>query len=190
MGVVVQFGGQTPLKLALPLERAGVPILGTNPDSIDRAEDRERFSDLIQKLLLQQPRNGTARSGDEAYSIAQDIGYPVIVRPSYVLGGRAMKIIYDESSLRNYIKATVMTSSQYPLLIDQYLRDAIEVDVDAISDGKHVVVAGIMEHVEEAGIHSGDSACSLPPYSLDPEIIDRIRAVSYTHLTLPTNREV
>ena len=175
MGVVVQFGGQTPLKLALPLERAGFPILGTAPDSIDRAEDRERFSTLIQKLQLQQPRNGTARSGDEAYSIAQHIGYPVIVRPSYVLGGRAMQIIYDELSLQNYIKTTVITSSQYPLLIDQYLRDAIEIDVDAISDGNHVVVAGIMEHVEEAGIHSGDSACSLPPYSLDLEIIERIR---------------
>ena len=175
MGVVVQFGGQTPLKLALPLERAGVPIIGTTPDSIDRAEDRERFSALIQKLELQQPRNGTARSGEEAYSIAQHIGYPVIVRPSYVLGGRAMQIIYDESSLRNYIKTTAMTSSQYPLLIDQYLRDAIEIDVDAISDGNHVVVAGIMEHVEEAGIHSGDSACSLPPYSLGPEIIEQIQ---------------
>jgi carbamoyl-phosphate synthase large subunit len=175
MGVVVQFGGQTPLKLALPLERAGVPILGTTPDSIDRAEDRERFSNLIKKLQLQQPVNGTARSGDEAYAIAHQIGYPVIVRPSYVLGGRAMQIVYDEGSLRKYIQMHVMTSSQYPLLIDQYLRDAIEIDVDAISDGTHVVVAGVMEHVEEAGIHSGDSACSLPPFSLGPEIIVRIQ---------------
>lgn len=175
MGVVVQFGGQTPLKLALPLERAGVPILGTTPDSIDRAEDRERFSDLIKKLELRQPQNGTARSGDEAFAIAKEIGYPVIVRPSYVLGGRAMQIVYDEPSLRKYIQTTVMTSSQYPLLIDQYLRDAIEVDVDALSDGTHVVVAGIMEHVEEAGIHSGDSACSLPPYSLCPDIIAQIQ---------------
>ncbi|MDT7041123.1 carbamoyl-phosphate synthase large subunit [Candidatus Nitronereus thalassa] len=175
MGVVVQFGGQTPLKLALPLERAGVPILGTSPDSIDRAEDRERFSDLIKKLHLQQPINGTARSGDEAYAIAKQIGYPVIVRPSYVLGGRAMQIVYDEESLRKYIQTNVMTSSQYPLLIDQYLRDATEVDVDALSDGTHVVVAGIMEHVEEAGIHSGDSACSLPPFSLRSEVISRIR---------------
>ena len=175
MGVVVQFGGQTPLKLALPLERAGVPIFGTTPDSIDRAEDRERFSDLIEKLCLQQPRNGIARSGDEAYAIAEHIGYPIIVRPSYVLGGRAMQIVYDEGSLRKYIQTNVMTSSQYPLLVDQYLRDAIEVDVDAISDGSHVVVAGIMEHVEEAGIHSGDSACSLPPFSLGKDIIERIR---------------
>jgi carbamoyl-phosphate synthase large subunit len=175
MGVVVQFGGQTPLKLALPLERAGVPILGTSPDSIDRAEDRERFSDLIKKLCLRQPINGTARSGDDAYAIAKQIGYPVIVRPSYVLGGRAMQIVYDEDSLRKYIQTNVMTSSQYPLLVDQYLHDAIEVDVDAISDGSHVVVAGIMEHVEEAGIHSGDSACSLPPFSLGHDVISCIR---------------
>lgn len=176
IGVVVQFGGQTPLKLALPLERAGIPILGTSPDSIDRAEDRERFSDLIKKLQLLQPRNGTARSDAEAYAIAQQIGYPVIVRPNYVLGGRAMQIVYDESSLRQYIQLHVMTASQYPLLIDQYLRDAIEIDVDAISDGTHVVVAGVMEHVEEAGIHSGDSACSLPPFSLGPDVITRIQA--------------
>ncbi len=174
MGVVVQFGGQTPLKLALPLERAGVPILGTTPDAIDRAEDRKRFSDLIDTLRLKQPRNGAARSGDEAYAIAREIGYPVIVRPSYVLGGRAMQIVYDEDSLRKYIHTNIMTSSQYPLLIDQYLRDAIEVDVDAISDGSHVVVAGIMEHVEEAGIHSGDSACSLPPHSLESDVVSCI----------------
>ena len=175
MGVVVQFGGQTPLKLALPLARAGIPILGTSPDAIDRAEDRERFSALITTLGLRQPRNGAARSGDEASAVASRIGYPVIVRPSYVLGGRAMQIVYDEPSLRSYVENTVMTADQFPLLIDQYLTDAIEVDVDAVSDGAEVVVAGIMEHVEEAGIHSGDSACSLPPHSLTPELIDRIR---------------
>ncbi len=175
MGVVVQFGGQTPLKLALPLERAGIPILGTSPDAIDRAENRERFSALMTTLGFQQPRNGSAWSGEEAYAIASRIGYPVIVRPSYVLGGRAMQIVYDEQSLRQYIKTNIMTTAQYPLLIDQYLTDAIEVDVDAISDGADVVVAGVMEHVEEAGIHSGDSACSLPPHSLQEELIDRIR---------------
>lgn len=174
-GVVVQFGGQTPLKLALPLARAGIPILGTSPDAIDRAEDRERFSELITLLGLRQPRNGVARSGDEAYAVALRIGYPVIVRPSYVLGGRAMQIVYDEQSLRSYVKNTVMSTDQYPLLIDQYLTDAIEVDVDAVSDRTDVVVAGIMEHVEEAGIHSGDSACSLPPHSLTQGLIDRIR---------------
>ena len=176
MGVVVQFGGQTPLKLALPLERAGIPILGTSPDAIDRAEDRERFSELITALGLWQPRNGVARSGEEACAMASRVGYPVIVRPSYVLGGRAMQIVYDEQSLRQYIKTNIMTTDQYPLLIDQYLTDAIEVDVDAISDGVDVVVAGVMEHVEEAGIHSGDSACSLPPHSLPEDLIDRIRA--------------
>ncbi len=175
MGVVVQFGGQTPLKLALPLARAGIPILGTNPDAIDRAEDRERFSELITTVGLRQPRNGVARSGKEASTVASHIGYPVIVRPSYVLGGRAMQIVYDEQSLQSYVENTVMTADQYPLLIDQYLTDAIEVDVDAVSDGSDVVVAGIMEHVEEAGIHSGDSACSLPPHSLTTELIDRIR---------------
>ena len=175
MGVVVQFGGQTPLKLALPLARAGIPILGTSPDAIDRAEDRERFSELITALGLRQPRNGVARSGEEAFAMASRVGYPVIVRPSYVLGGRAMQIVYDEQSLRQYIKTNIMTTAQYPLLIDQYLTDAIEVDVDAISDGADVVVAGVMEHVEEAGIHSGDSACSLPPHSLPDDLIDRIR---------------
>ena len=175
MGVVVQFGGQTPLKLALPLARAGIPILGTDPDAIDRAEDRERFSALITTLDLRQPRNGVARSGEEAFAVASHIGYPVIVRPSYVLGGRAMQIVYDEQSLRSYVENTVMSTDQYPLLIDQYLTDAIEVDVDAVSDGTDIVVAGIMEHVEEAGIHSGDSACSLPPHSLPPGLIDRIR---------------
>ncbi|MYC26802.1 MAG: carbamoyl-phosphate synthase large subunit [Nitrospira sp. SB0662_bin_26] len=176
MGVVVQFGGQTPLKLALPLARAGIPILGTSPDAIDRAEDRERFSELLTTLGLRQPRNGVARSGEEACAVASRVGYPVIVRPSYVLGGRAMQIVYDEQSLRQYIKTNIMTTDQYPLLIDQYLTDAIEVDVDAVSDGVDVVVAGVMEHVEEAGIHSGDSACSLPPHTLPEDLIDRIRA--------------
>ena len=175
MGVVVQFGGQTPLKLALPLERAGIPILGTTPDAIDQAEDRERFSELIAALGLRQPRNGTARSDDEARAIAAQIGYPVIVRPSYVLGGRAMQIVYDEDSLRLYIARHILTTAQYPLLIDRYLTNAVEVDVDAVADGTDVVVAGIMEHVEEAGIHSGDSACSLPPHSLTADVIDRIR---------------
>ena len=175
MGVVVQFGGQTPLKLALPLARAGIPILGTSPDAIDRAEDRERFSELITTLGLRQPRNGVARSGEEACAVASRVGYPVIVRPSYVLGGRAMQIVYDEQSLRQYIKTNIMTTDQYPLLIDQYLTDAIEVDVYAKSDGVDVVVAGVMEHVEEAGIHSGDSACSLPPHTLPEDLIDRIR---------------
>lgn len=174
-GVVIQFGGQTPLKLALSLEQAGVTILGTSPDSIDRAEDRERFSELLRQLALKHPRNGSARSLEEAVHIAAHVGYPVMARPSYVLGGRAMQIIYDESSLRTYLHSSVASSPRHPVLIDQYLQDAIEVDVDAIADGTHVVVAGIMEHVEEAGIHSGDSACSLPPYTLDSHLVDTIR---------------
>ncbi len=175
MGVVVQFGGQTPLKLALPLERAGIPILGTTPDAIDRAEDRARFSELIAELGLRQPRNGAARSDDEARAVAARIGYPVMVRPSYVLGGRAMQIVYDDDSLRRYIARQMFTAARYPLLIDEYLANAVEVDVDAVADGADVVVAGVMEHVEEAGIHSGDSACSLPPHSLDADVLDRIR---------------
>lgn len=180
VGVVVQFGGQTPLKLALPLERAGIPILGTTPDAIDRAEDRERFSALITALGLRQPRNGTARSDEDACAIAAQIGYPVIVRPSYVLGGRAMQIVYDEDALRLYIARHIVTADQYPLSIDQCLINAIEVDVDAVADGTDVIVAGIMEHVEEAGIHSGDSACSLPPHSLPADVIDRIRTQTVT----------
>jgi carbamoyl-phosphate synthase large subunit len=174
-GVVVQFGGQTPLKLALPLESAGVRILGTSPDSIDLAEDRERFRELLERLHLKQPQSGTARSSDEAKKIAQEIGYPVMVRPSYVLGGRAMEIVYDEKSLHDYITSAVKASSRHPILIDDYLEDASEVDVDAISDGTDIMIGGIMEHIEEAGVHSGDSACSLPPYSLDPKIIREIR---------------
>ncbi len=175
LGVVLQFGGQTPLKLALPLSKAGVRILGTSPDAIDRAEDRERFRDLLNKLGLRQAESGMARSEDEALLVASQIGYPVMARPSYVLGGRSMQIVYDESSLREYMESAVKASPQHPVLIDKYLSDAIEVDADAISDGTHVVVAGIMEHIEEAGVHSGDSACSLPPYSLDRTVVEDIR---------------
>ncbi len=173
-GVIVQFGGQTPLKLAVPLEKAGVKIIGTSPDSIDRAEDRERFKELLEKLGLRQPENGIARSVDEAVLAAAKIKYPVIVRPSYVLGGRAMEICYDEDSLRRYMVNAVKVSPKHPILIDKYLEDAVEVDVDALSDGEKVVIGGIMEHIEEAGVHSGDSACSLPPYSLDRGIINEI----------------
>ncbi len=173
-GVVVQFGGQTPLKLAVPLAQEGVTILGTQPDSIDRAEDRKRFSDLLTQLELQQPANGTAHSSHEAHLIAVNIGYPVIVRPSYVLGGRAMQIIYDSESLDQYLRTTNVNLTTHPLLVDRYLEDAVEIDVDAIADGKDVVVAGIMEHVEMAGIHSGDSACSLPPHSLSKNLIATI----------------
>ncbi|TLY19184.1 MAG: carbamoyl-phosphate synthase large subunit [Nitrospirae bacterium] len=175
LGLVVQFGGQTPLKLALPLEQAGVPILGTSPDAIDRAEDRERFNVLVDKLGLRQPASGIARSFSEAAAIASSISYPVMVRPSYVLGGRAMEIIYDEKSLKSYITRAIQVSPAHPVLIDKYLEDAIEIDVDAVSDGETIVIGGIMEHIEEAGVHSGDSACSLPPYSLTPEIISEIR---------------
>jgi len=174
-GVIVQFGGQTPLKLAIPLEERGVKILGTSPENIDLAEDRERFRDLILKLNLKQPRNGIARSEDEALSIANDIGYPVIVRPSYVLGGRAMEIVYSEKALVKYMNKAVSVSPNHPVLIDEFLKDAKEVDVDAISDGDHVVVAGILEHIEEAGVHSGDSAMVLPPFSIQQEIIDEIK---------------
>jgi carbamoyl-phosphate synthase large subunit len=175
LGVVLQFGGQTPLKLALSLSRAGVTILGTSPDAIDRAEDRERFRELLNKLGLRQAESGTARSVEEALSIAARITYPVMVRPSYVLGGRAMQIVYDEAGLLSYMGSAVKASDKHPVLIDQYLRDAIEIDADAISDGKTVVVAGIMEHIEEAGVHSGDSACSLPPYTLGSATIEEIR---------------
>ena len=175
LGVVLQFGGQTPLKLALPLSKAGVRILGTSPEAIDRAEDRERFRDLLTKLGLRQAESGMARSVDEALQIAAQISYPVMVRPSYVLGGRSMQIVYDESGLLEYMGSAVKASPKHPVLIDKYLSDAIEVDADAISDGTHVVVAGIMEHIEEAGVHSGDSACSLPPYSLDQSVVDEIR---------------
>jgi carbamoyl-phosphate synthase large subunit len=186
MGVVVQFGGQTPLKLALPLERAGVKILGTSPDAIDRAEDRERFRELLNRLGLRQAASGMARSVEESVRIAAGIGYPVMVRPSYVLGGRSMQIVYDETGLLGYMGSAVKASPNHPVLIDKYLEDAIEVDVDAISDGRRVVVAGIMEHIEEAGVHSGDSACSLPPYTLDNGIIEQIRR-DMTALALELN---
>jgi len=171
VGVIVQFGGQTPLKLAQALENAGIPILGTSPDAIDLAEDRERFAALVEKLGLKQPANGIARSRDEAVAVAARIGYPVLMRPSYVLGGRAMEIVDSVQQLDDYIATAVQVSGDSPVLIDQYLRDAIECDVDALSDGEEVVVAGVMQHIEEAGIHSGDSACTLPPYSLPAEII-------------------
>ena len=170
-GVIVQFGGQTPLKLAGALERAGVPILGTTPDAIDLAEDRDRFSKLLKKLKLRQPENGIAYSGAEAKKIAKRIGFPVVIRPSYVLGGRAMEIVKDDQQLERYITEAVVVSGSSPVLIDSYLSNATEVDVDAICDGKDVFIAGVMEHIEEAGIHSGDSACSLPPYSLKAPVI-------------------
>ena len=174
-GVIVQFGGQTPLNLAKALEAAGIPILGTSPDAIDLAEDRERFAALINKLKLKQPENGIARSRDEAIKVAENIGYPVLMRPSYVLGGRAMEIVDTQAQLENYIQTAVIVSGDSPVLIDSYLRDAIEVDVDALCDGDEVVVAGILQHIEEAGVHSGDSACTIPPYSLPDSIIAEIR---------------
>jgi len=175
VGVIVQFGGQTPLKLAVALEKAGVPIIGTSPDAIDRAEDRERFQEMLNKLGLLQPENGTARSFEEAEKVVERIGYPVVVRPSYVLGGRAMEIVYDQENLERYMKTAVLVSPEHPILIDSFLDEAIEIDVDALCDGTDVVIGGIMEHIEEAGIHSGDSACSLPPYSISQEIVAEIR---------------
>ncbi|MBM2806435.1 MAG: carbamoyl-phosphate synthase large subunit, partial [Deltaproteobacteria bacterium] len=174
-GVIVQFGGQTPLKLALALERAGVPIIGTSPDCIDLAEDRERFSQLINQLGIKQPDNGIARSFAEAFKIAEGLGYPVLVRPSYVLGGRAMQIVYDGASLKDYMTHAVSASPEHPVLIDKFLDDAIEIDVDALGDGDDCVIGGIMEHIERAGVHSGDSACSLPPKSIGQDVQDEIR---------------
>ncbi len=174
VGVIVQFGGQTPLKLAQALAAEGIPILGTSPDAIDLAEDRERFAALVNRLGLKQPENGIARSRDEAIAVAARIGYPVLTRPSYVLGGRAMEIVDGPAQLESYITTAVQVSGDSPVLIDKYLRDAIEVDVDALCDGETVVVAGVMQHIEEAGVHSGDSACALPPYSLPAEIIGEI----------------
>jgi carbamoyl-phosphate synthase large subunit len=167
LGVIVQFGGQTPLKLAVPLRDAGVPILGTSPDAIDRAEDRQRFNALITELRLQQAAGATARSIEEARAIADSIGYPVLVRPSYVLGGRAMQIVYDAQDLVQFVNEAVQVAPEHPILIDKFLEDALEIDVDAVSDGERVVVGGVMEHIEKAGVHSGDAACALPPYSLD-----------------------
>ncbi|TNE67770.1 MAG: carbamoyl-phosphate synthase large subunit [Alphaproteobacteria bacterium] len=174
-GVIVQFGGQTPLKLAHALEAAGIPILGTSPDAIDLAEDRERFQDLVKRLNLKQPNNGLARSHAEAVKVADEVGYPVLIRPSYVLGGRAMEIVHDQEGLDRYIAEAVQVSGDSPVLIDSFLKDAIEVDVDALSDGTDIHIAGIMEHIEEAGIHSGDSACSLPPYSLPVGLVNEIK---------------
>jgi carbamoyl-phosphate synthase large subunit len=174
IGVIVQLGGQTPLKLAEELQAAGVPILGTSPDSIDLAEDRERFAALVAKLGLKQPSNGIARSRDEAQRVATRIGYPVLLRPSYVLGGRGMEVVEGPQQLDHYIATAVQVSGKSPVLIDRYLRDAIEVDVDAICDGTDVAVCGVLEHIEEAGVHSGDSACSIPPHSLSPRIVAEI----------------
>jgi carbamoyl-phosphate synthase large subunit len=174
-GVIVHLGGQTPLKLAISLEKKGAKIIGTSPENIDLAEDRERFRDLIQRLGLTQPESGIARSEDEALGIASRIGYPVVVRPSYVLGGRAMQIVYTEEALKRYIREAVKVSPNHPILIDEFLKDAIEVDVDALSDGKTVVIGGVLEHIEEAGVHSGDSAMVLPPFSIGQYVVDEIR---------------
>jgi carbamoyl-phosphate synthase large subunit len=182
LGVIVQFGGQTPLKLAVPLRDAGVPILGTSPDAIDRAEDRERFSALLRELGLAQAAGSTARSVPEAEAIATGIGYPVLVRPSYVLGGRAMKLVHDREDLHRYMSEAVRVSPEHPVLIDKFLEDAIEIDVDAVADGERVVIGGVMEHIEKAGIHSGDAACALPPYSLGEDqvrvLCDQTRAMA------------
>ena len=172
-GVIVQYGGQTPLKLARALEAAGAPIIGTTPDSIDLAEDRERFQQLLGELKLKQPPNRTAREEEEAIKLAAEIGYPLVVRPSYVLGGRAMEIVYNETDLRNYMNDAIAVSNESPVLLDRFLNNAIEVDVDAICDGEQVLIGGIMEHIEQAGVHSGDSACCLPPHSLDADLQQR-----------------
>jgi carbamoyl-phosphate synthase large subunit len=175
VGVIVQYGGQTPLKLARDLEKAGVPIIGTTPDAIDRAEDRERFQQMLHTLNLKQPPNRTARAPEEAIRLATEIGYPLVVRPSYVLGGRAMEIVHEQSQLERYMREAVKVSNESPVLLDRFLNDAIEVDVDALSDGEDVLIGGIMQHVEQAGVHSGDSACSLPPYSLSDSLQDELR---------------
>lgn len=174
-GVIVQYGGQTPLKLARSLEQAGVPIIGTSPDAIDRAEDRERFLQMINKLNLRQPNNSIVKSSEEGIREAAKVGYPLVVRPSYVLGGRAMEIVYNEDELKRYLRDAVQASHEAPVLLDHFLDDAIEVDVDCVSDGKEVVIGGIMQHIEQAGVHSGDSACSIPPYSLSDDIQDDMR---------------
>ena len=174
-GVIVQFGGQTPLKLARALEAEGAPIIGTTPEAIDRAEDRERFQQMIERLGLLQPPNAICRSTQEALSVAPDVGYPLVVRPSYVLGGRAMEIVYTEKELLQYMTEAVQASDDAPVLLDRFLNNAIEVDIDAVSDGKHVVIGAIMQHIEQCGVHSGDSACSLPPYSLPDDVQEEMR---------------
>jgi carbamoyl-phosphate synthase large subunit len=179
VGVIIQFGGQTPLNLALPLEKAGVRILGTSPKSVDMAEDRKLFKELVDKLRLMQPPSGTAVEYEGALKIAHEVGYPVLVRPSYVLGGRAMEIVYDDEDLKKYMERAVWASPERPVLVDKFLEEAIEVDVDAVSDGKKTLICGVMEHIEEAGIHSGDSACSLPPYTLSEDIINKIKQQTY-----------
>jgi carbamoyl-phosphate synthase large subunit len=175
VGVIVQYGGQTPLKLAKALEANGVPIIGTSPDSIDIAEDRERFQKLLVKLDLRQPPNRTARNESEALALASEIGYPLVVRPSYVLGGRAMEIVHEQADLERYMREAVKVSNDSPVLLDRFLNDAIEVDVDCLSDGKRVMIGGVMEHIEQAGVHSGDSACCMPPYSLSPELVEELK---------------
>src|SRR5262249_13019641 len=174
-GVIVQYGGQTPLKLARDLEKNDVPIIGTSPDMIDMAEDRERFQQLLHRLKLKQPPNRTARTEDGAMKAADEIGYPLVVRPSYVLGGRAMEIVHEPRDLERYMREAVKVSNDSPVLLDRFLNDAIEVDGDAVCDGKEVIIGGIMEHIEQAGVHSGDSACSLPPFSLSRELQDELR---------------
>ncbi len=174
-GVIVQYGGQTPLKLARALEEAGVPIIGTSPDAIDRAEDRERFQQMVERLNLRQPPNRIVKSAEEGLMAAAQVGYPLVVRPSYVLGGRAMEIVFNEDELKRYLREAVQASNEAPVLLDRFLDDAIEVDVDCVSDGSQVVIGGIMQHIEQAGVHSGDSACSLPPYSLSPDIQNVMR---------------
>ena len=175
VGVIVQYGGQTPLKLARALEAAGVPIIGTSPDSIDIAEDRERFQKLLNRLGLLQPPNRTARTDAEAITMANEIGYPLVVRPSYVLGGRAMEIVHEQRDLERYMREAVKVSNDSPVLLDRFLNDAIEVDVDCLCDGERVVIGGVMEHIEQAGVHSGDSACSLPPWSLSSALVEEIK---------------
>jgi carbamoyl-phosphate synthase large subunit len=174
-GVIVQFGGQTPLKLAVPLEKAGVKIIGTSPDSIDHAEDRKRFNKLVTKLNLRQPYSGTAKTYDQTMKIAKKLGFPLLIRPSFVLGGRAMQIVYDQNELKACVEEAIEVSGKHPILIDKFLDDATELDVDAICDGKQVVIGGIMEHIEEAGVHSGDSACSLPPVTIGKKIIEQVK---------------